>query len=401
VLAAVAFCVALGFGIVAPAIPVFAESFGVTPFWASAVVSVFALVRLVSAVPAGRFVDRFGERSVLTTGLAIVAVSSLLAGLSTSFVQLLVLRGVGGFGSAMFTVSSFGLLIRVVSPEIRGRAAGTYQSGFLVGTLTGPAVGAAVSGYSVRVPFFFYAGTLGVAAVVAATMLAGSHLRDRVVVTEEAGWEAVRRALRLQPYRTALGVNFSSGFAVFGLRSALVPLFVVSALHSTQTLSYAGFFLSAVVTLALLWPAGRMSDLRGRRPPVIIGTSLSIVALLLLAMSNQAPLFLVGMAVLGAGGAFLGSAPAAIVADVSGGRRSGRLVAAYQMSSDFGNITGPLVGGAILTLTGSYSWGFVIGAMVVAVPLVMALRMPETRRVEAPAPTGATGSGASGQTATS
>ena len=363
---------------VIPAIPVFAESFGVSAFWATAVVSVFALVRLVSAIPSGKFVDRFGERGVLTVGLAIVAVSSLLAGLSTSYVQLLLLRGIGGFGSAMFTVSSFGLLIRVVAPELRARAAGTYQSGFLVGTLLGPAVGALVSGASVRVPFFVYAGTLGIAAIVAGTMLASTHLRDRDVITEEPGWAAVKAALRLQPYRTALSVNFAGGFAVFGLRSALVPLFVIMSLGATQSLSYAGFFLSAVVTLALLWPAGRMSDLRGRKPPVVIGTLLSLIALLMLAASDGPVLFLAAMAVLGAAGAFLGSAPAAIVADVGGGRRSGRIVATYQMSSDFGNITGPLVGGAILTLTGSFSWGFILGAVVVAMALVMSIRMPET-----------------------
>ena len=50
VLSAVSFSVALGFGIVAPAIPLFAKHFHVSNFQASAVVSVFALMRLVSAL---------------------------------------------------------------------------------------------------------------------------------------------------------------------------------------------------------------------------------------------------------------------------------------------------------------------------------------------------------------
>ena len=106
VLTAVAFSVALGFGIVAPAIPLFAKDFGVTNFAASAVISVFALVRFVSAPVAGRLVNRLGERVVLAAGIGIVGISSLLAGLSGSYAQLVVLRGVGGFGSAMFTVSA-------------------------------------------------------------------------------------------------------------------------------------------------------------------------------------------------------------------------------------------------------------------------------------------------------
>jgi len=83
ILSSVAFCVALGFGIVGPAIPIFADEFGVSAFWASAVVSVFAAMRLVGALPAGWLVDRTGERITLATGLTIVAVSSAFAGFST------------------------------------------------------------------------------------------------------------------------------------------------------------------------------------------------------------------------------------------------------------------------------------------------------------------------------
>src|SRR5579875_1364162 len=102
VLSAVAFAVALGFGIVAPALPVFARDFGVGRAAAAAVISTFALLRIAFALPAGRLVNRLGERLVLATGIGIVAVSSLLAGMAQSYWQLVVLRGAGGVGSAMF-----------------------------------------------------------------------------------------------------------------------------------------------------------------------------------------------------------------------------------------------------------------------------------------------------------
>ena len=50
----------------------------------------------------------------MATGIYIVAVSSGLAGISQSYVQLLLLRGLGGIGSAMFTVSAFTLLLTSV-----------------------------------------------------------------------------------------------------------------------------------------------------------------------------------------------------------------------------------------------------------------------------------------------
>ncbi len=142
VLAAIAFCVALGFGIVAPALPIFARTFGVSAFLAGAVVSAFAFVRLIASAPAGALVNRIGERRVLATGLGIVAVSSLAAAFAQSFEQLLIMRALGGFGSSMFTVSAMALLLRTVHPDQRGRASGVYQAGFLLGGVAGPAIGA-------------------------------------------------------------------------------------------------------------------------------------------------------------------------------------------------------------------------------------------------------------------
>ena len=152
-LAAVAFSVAVGFGVVAPAIPVFAHDFGVGRAEVGAVLSVFALMRLASAMGVGRLVDAIGERIILATGIAIVAVSSALAGFAHSYLQLLVLRGAGGIGSAMFSVSAMGLLLRVVSRSQRGRAVGLFQGGFLLGGISGPAIGGPLAAWSIRAPF--------------------------------------------------------------------------------------------------------------------------------------------------------------------------------------------------------------------------------------------------------
>ena len=179
VLTAVAFTVALGFGIVAPAIPAFARQFGVSVAAAAMVISVFALLRVVGALPAGRLVDRFGEPGVMAAGIAIVAVSSVLAGFSCSFAQLMVLRGSGGLGSAMFSVSAQALLLGRVPSGQRGRASGLYSGGFLLGGISGPAVGGLVAAWSLRAPFFIYGGLLVVPAVIAVVMLRDPPRRPR------------------------------------------------------------------------------------------------------------------------------------------------------------------------------------------------------------------------------
>ena len=109
----------------------------------------------------------------------------------------------------------------------------------------------------------------------------------------------------------------------------------------------------------------------------------------LLALTTSTPLFLVAMAVFGAGSAFLGSAPSAVVGDVTGGARGGIVVAAFQMCSDLGAIIGPLAAGLIIDATGSFSLAFAVGTAVGLFGLVMTLPMRET--LPRLAPTSGTG----------
>lgn len=384
VLTAVAFCVALGFGIVAPIIPVFAQTFEVSAFAASSVISVFALMRFISAAPSGWLINKFGERSVLWVGLSIVAVSSALAGFSQSFEQLIFLRGLGGTGSAMFTVSSMSLLLRTVDSTHRGRAASTYQGGFLFGGLAGPAVGGLVVGFSIRAPFFVYATTLSLAALTAYFALPrglGHPTKDTSGAAEvQAPAMALRTALKFRAYWTALVVNLSNGMTSFGLRTALIPLFVVSVLQKGPATSSYGFLATSVVQASFLLPAGRMTDTKGRKPAMIIGTLFLVVAMLCLVASETLLGFFGAMIAMGVSAAFLGGAPSAVVGDVVDGRKGGPVVATFQMMSDLGIIIGPLLFGFLADSSGGFAWPFIACLIVAIATSILVLLMPETHK---------------------
>jgi len=387
VLALVAFCVALGFGIVVPAVPLFAADLGVGATGAGAVVSAFALMRLLSGLAAGRLVDRVGERRALQAGLAVVAVSSALAGLSQSFPQLLVLRGVGGIGSAVFTIASTSLLLRVASAAQRGRTQSVYRGGFLLGGIAGPAFGGAVVSVSLRAPFFVYAGTLVLAAVAAATLLprdpdrrppttvaAGVAEDDGVPVgvVPEPPHTPLRTALANPTYQAALAGNFAVGFSVLGVRSTVVPLLVVGGLHLDAGWVGVAFTVAAIVQAVLLLPAGRFVDEVGRVPALVLGGLVAAVALAALAAAGGPVTLLLATAVFAAGAALLGVAPAAMVGDAVPGR-GGTAVAVWQMASDLGSVVGPLVAGLLID-TGSYATALLVSAAVVAACALTGLR---------------------------
>ncbi|HEX7186843.1 MAG TPA: MFS transporter [Actinomycetes bacterium] len=377
VLTAVAFAVAVGFGVVAPAIPVYAREFGVGRTAAGAVISAFAFMRLVSALSSGRLVNRIGERLVLALGIGIVAVSSALAGLAQSYTQLLLLRGVGGIGSAMFTVSAMSLLLRVVDADQRGRATGMWQSGFLIGAIAGPAIGGPLTDISLRAPFFVYAVTLAVAGGIGLLFLSRAALHEVEESRTATTTVTLPRALRVSGYRAALVANLGNGWALFGVRSSLIPLFVIEGMDASGTWIGVGFFVSAAAQGGLLLWAGGFADRVGRRPAMVIGSAVATASMVSVAVSDSLAVYVIAMALFGVGSAFLSVAPSAAVGDVVSGR-GGTVVAAFQMSADLGAVIGPLAAG---WLADEYSFGAAFGvtAAVLAAGLVTSLLSTETK----------------------
>jgi len=372
VLSAISLAVAIGFGVVVPVLPVFAAGFGADELAAGAVVAAFALMRFVAAPLVGRADDRFGHRAVLIAGLVVVAVSSALAGTSHSYVQLLVLRGLGGIGSAMFSVAGMTVLLASVDAARRGRAAGMYQGGFLIGAMAGPAVGGLLAGISMRAPFFFYAGTLGVAALCALGL-------TRVGAASKADQEPavpMRTVARDRRFQAACLAQASSGWNTHGTRATLVPLFVAGFLTGDPTqaalVTGVAMAVAAGVQTAFVLPAGAVVDRIGRRVPMIASALVLAVALTAIPWSPGAVVLTIVLSVYAAGSAFIGTAPAAAVGDTGGGDRA---IAVFTMSGDLGSIIGPLAAGALATTVG-YPTAFALGAILWLATAAAATRMP-------------------------
>ena len=386
-LVGVAFMVALGFGLVAPALPLFAREFGVSKTAAGAVVSAFALMRIAMAPFVGRLVNGFGERLMLATGICVVAVSSALAGFSQTYWQLLVLRGIGGVGSIMFSVSAASLLVRVTPDHQRGQAQGVWAGAFLVGMIAGPALGT-VAHFSLRAPFFVYAGTL-----VVAGLLGLSALRHSELAAPQSTRTAplpLATAMRNRAYLAALAASFAGDFALFGARSAILPQYVTDRLHLSSGWVYAAFLIVSLVSGALLLPVGRIADTRGRRPVIVAGLLIGAVAFVLLPTIATASGLVLAAVLVGVAGAADSVAPGAVMGDVVAGR-GGTVVAVFQMSGDVGAALGPVVAGWIADGAG-YTASFLVSAAVCVVPVLAVAAAPETLRTTPPAPLSAAAS---------
>jgi len=369
--------VALGYGVISPALPSFARSFGVSIKAVTFLVTVFSLSRLCFAPLSGQLVQRLGERRIYIGGMLIVAVSTAACAFSQAYWQLLVFRVISGIGSTMFYVSALGLMIHISPPDARGRVAGLFTTSFMVGAVGGPAVGALAAGWGLTAPFIVYGvALLGVAAVLfyslrnSALAAPGPPTRSKVTM---------REALRFRAYWSSLGANFATGWSAFGLRVALVPLFITDVMG--RGVGIIGIALAAFAggnAMAMI-PSGYLSDRMGRRTLMIVGLTLSGVATVFLGVASSLPAFLGAAIVVGAVTGIYMSPMQAAVADILGSEaRAGSPVAAVQMMSDLGAIVGSMTLGWVAERL-SYGWGFTISGIVLLIAAVGWVAAPETR----------------------
>jgi MFS family permease len=370
--------VALGYGVVSPVLPAYARHFGVSVSAATFVITVFSVMRLCFAPVAGQLVQRLGERRIYVAGVLIVASTTGGCAFVQTYWQLLVLRSLGGIGSTMFFVSSLGLIIRISPVNARGRIAGMFSTAFLLGTIGGPVVGSLAAKLSLNAPFLVYGAALLVAAVVVFGSLRNSPLAGAPAAPSDSTM-SLRTALRNRAYRAALLSNFATGWSVFGLRIALVPLFVTEVLG--RGASVAGLTLAtiAVGTVLAVGPSGFLSDRIGRRGPLIAGLSVSGAATMLLGMTSSLSPFLIVACLTGIASGMFTAPQQAVIADVIGSQaRAGAAMATFQMMADFGAIAGSLAVGEIAQHL-SFGWGFAVSGVVLLVAAAGWVPAPETR----------------------
>jgi ACDE family multidrug resistance protein len=371
---------ALGYGVVSPVLPAFARTFGVSIGSVTFAITMFSVMRLFCAPPSGLLVQRLGERPVYLAGLVIGSISTGACAFIQNYWELLVLRAIGGIGSTMFFISALGLMIRISPVDARGRVAGLFASSFLIGLVAGPLMGSVTAGLGLRAPFLIYGVVTLITAVVVAYSLRRSTLSDPLEQTHAE--VTVRTALRHRAYRSALVSNFATGWSVFGLRMAVVPLFISDVLGRGPRMIGLTLALFAVGNVVVVLPSGYLSDRIGRRLLLIGGLSASGAATIWLGASPSLTVFLIAATVAGAASGVFASPQQAAIADILGNAaRAGTAVAAFQMMADFGAIVGAMAVAKIAEHLG-FGWGFTISGLIMIAAAVVWMFAPETQGAE-------------------
>jgi len=376
------FVIMLGYGILSPVLPNYAHSFGVGYESVGLLISAFSFTRLVADPFVGRFIDRYGERSMSTIGAVWVGVSSVAAALAPTFPLLVIFRGLGGIGSALFFASLLSFLLRSIPPSRTGRVMSMYYASFNIGFIAGGPLGGLIANwFGLASPLYIYGGACFVSAV-----LFWKTIRNPGRHASEVRKGGVRRLPWNRTGIPGLVLNGVYLWMVGAIFSTLVPLFGTSPKGVRLTIGGVGIGLAIATAteLATLYPAGHATDHRGRRAvliPALAGLALVTAAFGLVSTPVG---FMIAMGVLGVASGYSGVPAAPMLSDVTPEELKGTAVAVYRFVGDLGFVIGPLVAGWSAQAFG-FRASFAINAIPTVIALGLVLSIRETMRARRPA----------------
>lgn len=282
----------IGFGIVLPLLPFYAQDFGATPLMIGFMVGVHPAMQLVFAPIWGRLSDRIGRRPILLVGLLGSGLSYLIFGLATGYWWLFASRVMAGIAGANVPVAQ-AYIADSTDAANRTRGMGLVGAAFGLGFIAGPAIGGALSHFGYAVPGYF-AAALSLSNAVAAYFYLPESLplqaRRRIAERRARGLVGrLRMAVefaRRPAIGTLIGIFFLVTF-VFAVFTTIFPLWLgaelgYSARHAGYLMAFLGLAM-AIVQGRLLGP---LASRLGERRLLVIGTSTLIGAYALLPLAD-------------------------------------------------------------------------------------------------------------------
>jgi MFS transporter, DHA1 family, tetracycline resistance protein len=365
----------VGFGIVLPILPLWAETFGASPVQIGLITASYAVMQLLFAPVWGRLSDRYGRRPIILVSLAGSAASALMIGLAGTLVVLFVARVLQGIAGASYAAAQ-AYVADVTSKEERARGMGMIGAAFGLGFILGPAFGAVFSAVDERLPFFVAAGLAALNWLIAYRRLPES-LRPGSTSAPTPRLAAMRRALGSRELAPLVWLSFVATFAFVGMESTFALFgerrFEYDAVEMGLLFTYIGVL--AAVGQGLL--VGRFVARWGESRVLIAGLVGTAVGLAVTALAHELWVLLVGLLFLAVASGLVFATTTALISLAVDDRDQGVILGLNASVGSAARIAGPVVA-ALLFQHAGIAVPLVVGAALFAVCAAAAIRVRTT-----------------------
>jgi len=361
-----------------PVLPRFAQDLGATPELLGLIVAASTITGIFIKLPAGALSDLFGRKRMMLLGCLFFAGPPFLYPLVTDPIQLLLLRFLHGFATAIFSPVASAYVAELFHKG-RGERLGWFASANDVGATLGPLLGGFVLFYTASYPTtYLLVGLLGLPPLLMVLRLP----KEPPLSPSKTG------ASRWQKFRSGVGEVLSSP-----------PVLIASSMEAAMYVGYGaflGFFppygkdiglndaqiglvLGAqLATTMLAKPmAGRLSDRMGRKPMILLGLSLCAILLPFIPQTTAFSLLFLLSGLFGLGVAIVTPSTTALVADLVKRRQMGSAMGVFGTIWDTGEASGPILAGVLIAAFGYPSAFAMIAAFMGLAAVIFALAVKD------------------------
>ena len=362
----------VGFGIVLPILPLWAEGFGASPVQIGMLTASYAVMQLLFAPVWGRVSDRVGRRPVILVSLAGSAVAALLIGLAGTLLLLWVARVLQGIAGASYAAAQ-AYVADVTTREERAKGMGMIGAAFGLGFVLGPAIGALFSAWDERLPFFVAAGLAATNFVIAYARLPESR-RPGAAPAPVPRLSSVRRALSSPDLAPLVWLSFVATLAFVGMESTFALFGERRFGYSVTQIGLLFVFIGVLTALSQGYLVGRAVARWGEVRCLVAGLAGTGAGLLAVAAAHGLWLLLPGLALLAVGSGLVFSTTTALISLAAGEHEQGAILGLSASVGGAARIVGPLAATALFQHAG-IAVPLVVGAALFALCAAGAVRL--------------------------
>ena len=370
----------IGFGIVLPILPFYADAYGASGTVLGLLLASYAAMQLVFAPIWGRLSDRVGRRPVMLVTIAGTGVALLLLGLADSLAWLFIARILGGIFAANISVAT-AYVSDVTEPEERTRWMGMIGASFGVGFLLGPAIGGLLAPYGYSVPMLTAAGMAAVNFLYACVVLKEPERH----LPREDDIPKPREALANPVVRRLCAINFIFTFAVCQLETTFAYFMMRRFSYDAAQVAFILVFMAFIMVSIQGGAIRHLAKRFGERSLLVSGIALMAAAFFAIPWTHGVSLLLLPLAVSAVGRAISQPSMMSMVSLGATPTTRGAVMGAFQSSSALARVFGPLAAGLLFDYEIGAPYLLASVLMVAAVAVSVTLPTAETDAKTAPA----------------
>ena len=363
----------LGFGLILPLLPFYAESFGASGLVVGLLIASYSLMQFIGAPILGRLSDKWGRRPVLLLSQLGTFVGFIILGVANSLLLLFLARIVDGVSGANLSTAQ-AYISDVTEEKDRAKSFGLIGAAFGLGFILGPAAGGWLSTFGYQVPAFVAAGLSALTMVLTYIMLPEPVRKGGVANARRPfSIEALKRAITHPAVGSLLAIGFTFGVA-FTMFQTSFALFAASRLGFTE--QETGFVLAYVGVLSVIMQVvvvSRLVKKLGERQSLVISIAALALGLGLMSMVQTPLALLVVMPIMSFGGGATTPVLTSLITKSVDRTEVGGMLGITSSVDSAGRIVAPIVGNGLLAVNNALP--SLAGAFLLLIPLYIAFKL--------------------------